>query len=98
MNDYTYENTLFAKYLMYLHQNKDNHQKAQLLNKNMTIMALMIENFDLSQETNQETWVVIHYTLEVVLERYLIMAEKNDRDAIFAITGSLSMLSKIWIK
>jgi len=97
LNDYSYEDTLFSKHMVYLKENKDNFDKSVELNKTMSVMANMIEHFGLHVNTGDEYWKVLHLFLEVILDKSNRATTWNS-DRVRIISGALFMLSKIWIR
>lgn len=97
MNDSSFEDSLFSKYLLYLKENHTNEDKSWELNKTMIVMANMIEIFSLQSETSEEYWKILYMFLEVMLDKhYKNAVSKTNRIRITS--GVLSMLAKIWIR
>lgn len=98
MGDFKPENDMFAKYLLFLNTNQNRSDMGLALHTCMNILASMVQHFDLSSEITEDTWNFIHSALEQIMDRNLDYTLNGNENAIHVISGSLLMMTKIWIR
>ncbi|CAI2384467.1 unnamed protein product [Moneuplotes crassus] len=92
LNDFTFEDRLFAQRVVYLKENKNNLDNWNALNRVMKTIGDMTSIFTIFMDENG--WKCLHVLCEVVLKK----ATEEDSVCIYVIEGALYMISQIWLK